>query len=88
MLFSYVKDLTLAKHLMPKNILLREVITDILTRHLESQKDYLPDNLYEEVIREVEKPLINVVMRHTEGNISQAAEILGISRATLRKKQK
>tara|TARA_B100002019_G_C21129906_1_gene527750 strand:+ start:222 stop:443 length:222 start_codon:yes stop_codon:yes gene_type:complete len=73
---------------MPKNILLREVITDILTRHLEAQKDYLPNNLYEEVIREVEKPLINVVMRHTQGNISQAAEILGISRATLRKKQK
>lgn len=73
---------------MSKNILLREVVTDILTRHLEAQKDYLPDNLYEEVIREVEKPLIDVVMRHTQGNISQAAEILGISRATLRKKNK
>ena len=73
---------------MSKNILLREVVTDILTRHLEAQKDYLPNNLYEEVIREVEKPLIDVVMRHTQGNISQAAEILGISRATLRKKNK
>ena len=73
---------------MSKNILLREVVTDILTRHLDAQKDYLPDNLYEEVIREVEKPLIDVVMRHTQGNISQAAEILGISRATLRKKNK
>ncbi len=73
---------------MPKTILLREMITNILSNHLEAQKDYLPDNLYEEVMREVEVPLIDVVMQHTNGNISKASAILGISRATLRKKQK
>jgi DNA-binding protein Fis len=38
------------------------------------------------VMGQVEKPLIAVVLQHTNGNQSQAAEILGINRNTLRKK--
>ena len=45
-------------------------------------------DLYELVIREVERPLLEVVMRHTKSNQCQAAEILGINRNTLRKKLK
>jgi len=37
---------------------------------------------------EVEKPLFRTVMDYTGGNQSQAAEILGINRGTLRKKLK
>ena len=37
---------------------------------------------------EVELPLFRTVLEHTDGNQSQAAEILGINRATLRKKLK
>jgi len=40
------------------------------------------------VLSEVELPLLRTVLEHTEGNQSQAAEILGINRATLRKKLK
>jgi Fis family transcriptional regulator len=40
------------------------------------------------VIGEVEKPLFRAVLTYTNGNQSEAAEILGINRGTLRKKLK
>lgn len=45
-----------------------------------------PGDLYQLVIGEVEKPLFKAVLRYTNGNQSEAAEILGINRGTLRKK--
>ena len=45
-------------------------------------------DLYQLVIGEVEKPLFKAVLRYTNGNQSEAAEILGINRGTLRKKLK
>jgi Fis family transcriptional regulator len=42
--------------------------------------------LYQRVMREVEEPLLRVVLRHADGNQTRAAEILGITRATLRRK--
>jgi len=47
---------------------------------------YRPAGLYDLVMREVEEPLLRVVLRHAGGNQSRAAEILGINRATLRRK--
>ena len=44
--------------------------------------------VYEMVIVEVEKPLLEIVMRHVKSNQCKAAEILGINRNTLRKKLK
>ena len=38
------------------------------------------------VLRSVEKSMLEVVMRQTDGNQSAAAEILGINRNTLRRK--
>ena len=38
------------------------------------------------LLRTVEKPLLEVVLRHAEGNQSKAAEWLGINRNTLRRK--
>ncbi len=42
--------------------------------------------LYQLVMKEVEEPLLRVVLKHAEGNQSRAAGILGINRATLRRK--
>jgi Fis family transcriptional regulator, factor for inversion stimulation protein len=53
--------------------------------HLNGHK---PGDLYQLVLGEVEKPLFNAVMNYTNGNQSEAAEILGINRGTLRKKLK
>jgi Fis family transcriptional regulator len=47
-----------------------------------------PADLYDLVLREVEEPLFRVVLDYAEGNQSRAAGILGINRATLRKKLK
>ena len=38
------------------------------------------------VISEVERPLLQLVMDHTKGNQTKAADLLGINRSTLRKK--
>ena len=45
-----------------------------------------PVGLYERVISEVEKPLIEVVMKKNLGNQTRTAKMLGINRNTLRKK--
>ena len=45
-----------------------------------------PARLYNLVLREVEEPLLRAVLDYADGNQSQAAEILGITRTTLRKK--
>ena len=45
-------------------------------------------DVYDMVIAEVEKPLLEIVMRHAKSNQCKAAEILGVNRNTLRKKLK
>lgn len=45
-----------------------------------------PGDLYQLVLGEVEPPLFQAVLEFTKGNQSEAAEILGINRGTLRKK--
>lgn len=47
-----------------------------------------PCDLYEVVMREVELPLLSSVMSYAEHNQSRAAQMLGLSRGTLRKKLK
>lgn len=47
-----------------------------------------PRNIYSMVINSVEKPLIEIAIQHTKGNQTQAAELLGINRNTLRQKMK
>lgn len=46
----------------------------------------MPANLYRLVLTEVERPLLETVLHYTHGNQTRAAEVLGINRATLRKK--
>ena len=59
-----------------------------LSHYFKNLNGYKPAELYQLVIGEVEKPLFRTVMNYTGGNQSEAAEILGINRGTLRKKLK
>ena len=43
-------------------------------------------HLHELIIGGIEKPLVEIVLQETNGNQTQAANILGINRNTLRKK--
>ena len=45
-----------------------------------------PSDMYEMLVRVVEKPLLEVVMDRADHNQSRAAEWLGLNRNTLRKK--
>ena len=45
-------------------------------------------NVYEMVLHEMEKPLLEIVMKHAKSNQCKASDILGINRNTLRKKLK
>lgn len=68
----------------------RKVIEDSVRATLEQYfKDLRgadPQGVHEMVMNAVEKPLLEVVMQHANGNQSKAAEWLGINRNTLRRK--
>jgi Fis family transcriptional regulator, factor for inversion stimulation protein len=45
-----------------------------------------PSSIYDMVVNCVERPVLDLVLYHADGNQSRAAEWLGINRNTLRKK--
>jgi Fis family transcriptional regulator len=57
-----------------------------LERYFKDMDGEKPTSIYEMVLKNIEKPMIETVLQHAEGNLSLAAEMLGINRATLRKK--
>ncbi|SFP37576.1 DNA-binding protein Fis [Nitrosomonas cryotolerans] len=59
-----------------------------LNNYLNDLEGEKPSSIHGMVIQSVEKPMIEVVMQHTCGNQTQAAELLGINRNTLRNKIK
>jgi len=63
-------------------------VRDSLQTYLDDLDGHEAGDIFQMVIREVERPLLEVVMNHAGGNITRAAQILGINRATLRKKLK
>ena len=65
---------------------LRDCVRDALDAYFNALGDHDTAGLYQMVLREVERPMLERVMAHTGGNQSGAAHILGISRGTLRKK--
>ena len=67
---------------------IRRSVTSALELYLGDLNGHSVHDLYHVVMSEVEPAILNVVMHHVDGNQSQAAEMLGISRGTLRKKLK
>lgn len=67
---------------------IKEFLQDKLKRYLKEMTELENCNLYETVISEVEKALIDIVLAETGNNQLRAAKTLGINRNTLRAKMK
>jgi two-component system nitrogen regulation response regulator GlnG len=65
---------------------LDELITARLLNLIDLTQEPLPNGIYDLIMRSVEKPLIEAVLKIAKGNKKKAAKILGINRNTLAKK--
>ncbi|MEN1926442.1 DNA-binding transcriptional regulator Fis [Luteimonas sp. MJ293] len=65
---------------------LRDHVAKSIRRYLGDLNGSGTDDLYQTALRELEIPLFVEVLNHCDGNQSRAAGMLGIHRATLRRK--
>lgn len=69
-----------------REVTLAECMGQSVRRYLDDLGASEADDLYALFLREMELPLLREVMSWADGNQSRAAQTLGMSRATLRKK--
>ena len=67
---------------------LKESVRQQLCRYFDELGGELPKNLYDQVIGQVEHALLEITLEKAGQNQSKAADILGISRGTLRTRMK
>ncbi|MCE9660165.1 MAG: Fis family transcriptional regulator [Burkholderiales bacterium] len=65
---------------------IEECVRDSLEAYFRDLRGVEPTAMYDMILKVVERPLFETVMKHAEGNQSRAAEWLGINRNTLRRK--
>ncbi|MFN7724059.1 MAG: Fis family transcriptional regulator [Rubrivivax sp.] len=63
-----------------------DCIRSTLEQYFKDLRGTEPHGVHDMILQAVEKPMLDVVMQHAEGNQSKAAEWLGINRNTLRRK--
>ena len=61
-------------------------VRKMMTQYFKDLDGEYATNIYDMVVANVEKPLLEVVLHQAEGNQTRAAELLGLNRNTLRKK--
>jgi Fis family transcriptional regulator len=61
-------------------------VRDSLEQYFKDLRGAEPHSLHDMILAAAEKPLLEVVMKHADGNQSKAAEWLGVNRNTLRRK--
>lgn len=71
---------------MKNRIPLEESLRLSVEQYLQDLGDADPTNLYDMVINRIEIPLLQLTMRLAHNNQSRAAQMLGLTRNTLRKK--
>jgi Fis family transcriptional regulator, factor for inversion stimulation protein len=65
-----------------------EAVKASLDKYFHSLEGAQAAEVYDMVIKAVERPMLQVIMQRADGNQLRASEILGINRNTLRKKLK
>ena len=65
---------------------IEECIRASLEQYFKDLRGAEPHSVHDRVMLTVEKPMLEVIMRHADGNQSKAADWLGINRNTLRRK--
>ncbi len=65
---------------------LSESVLSALKSYFDALNGEEPVGLYKMVLEEAEPPMLQIVMEQSRFNQSRAAEVLGISRGTLRQK--
>jgi Fis family transcriptional regulator, factor for inversion stimulation protein len=63
-----------------------QCVRDSLESYFKDLHGVEPSAMYGMILAVVEKPLLDVVLKHADGNQSRAADWLGINRNTLRRK--
>lgn len=65
---------------------LRDAAARVVRRYLHDLNGTQCTDLYNLMLRQVERPVLEEALSHCGGNMTRTAELLGINRATLRKK--
>ena len=63
---------------------LSENVRQAMDRYFKDLDGQEPIELYELILSQIEAPLFESVLDYTEGNVSRAADVLGLNRGTLR----
>ena len=71
---------------MSRNTELADAVKRSLERYFRDMDGEQPTAIYDMVLKNIERPLIETVLGKAEGNQSADAAMLGIDRNTLRKK--
>ena len=71
---------------MTRNNELADAVRRSLDRYFKDMDGEKPTLIYDMVLRNIETPMIEMVLGRAEGNLTLAADMLGINRNTLRKK--
>lgn len=84
------KAITIPRHIsMPKQTKsLKASVKQSLEDYFKQLDGTPPNDFYALLMAQIEPPLLESIMTYAQGNQSKAAELLGISRGTLRKKLK
>ena len=73
---------------MSRSISLSDAVKHSIETYFQDLEGEPAHGVYSMVVESVEKTLIEEILKRTEGNQSEAAEMLGINRNTLRTKMK
>lgn len=77
---------TSSRQPLPEATPLHQCVREAVLAYLARMGDHELNDLHALVMDEVERPLLELVLAHCQGNLSQAARMLGMTRTTLRKR--